>query len=124
MSKEDIAVRLRSARLAAHKTQKEAADALGMTYQAISSYERGITNVESGVLIRLCQFYGVSVPDILGEPTSPDKSIVLSNDETQLVLDYRKLSPVGAEYIRQTMAMAVHSYAGEDSAVPQMEAAE
>lgn len=123
MSKKDIAARLRNARLAARKTQKEAADAVGMTYQAISNYERGKTNVESGVLIRLCQFYGVSVPDILGDST-PSSELDYSDEEKQLIVNYRKLSPDGVSYIQQQMTIALTLYAGKNIAVSDLEAAE
>lgn len=61
----DISERLKQARILAHKTQKEVADMLGMTYQAISNYERGKTKVENDILIKLCQIYGVSISEIL-----------------------------------------------------------
>lgn len=39
MGKEEIASKLKNARVNSGKTQKEVADLLGMTYQAISNYE-------------------------------------------------------------------------------------
>lgn len=76
MSKEDIATKLRQARLQANMTQKQVADRIGMTYQAISNYERGKTKVESDILVKLCEIYGVSVPEVLipkcdGKPDPP-----------------------------------------------------
>lgn len=82
----DISERLKQARILAHKTQKEAADILGMTYQAISNYERGKTKVESDILIKLCQIYGISVSEVLSDqpintqnplasPTESDKRL-------------------------------------------------
>ena len=69
MKKEEIASRLRQARIESNMTQKEVADILGMTYQAISNYERGKTKVESGILVKLCEIYSISVPDILSDTT-------------------------------------------------------
>lgn len=71
MGKEQIAERLRQAREAAGITQKEAADALGVTVQAISSYERAVTRVDVESLGTLCALYGVSVDSIVNG-TSPE----------------------------------------------------
>ena len=68
MSKEQIAERLRAAREAAGITQKEAADALGITLQAISSYERAVTRIDVESLGILCSLYGVSVDSIVNGP--------------------------------------------------------
>jgi len=71
MSKDQIAERLRAAREAAGITQKEAADALGITLQAISSYERAVTRIDVESLGILCKLYGVSV-DTIVNGFSPD----------------------------------------------------
>ncbi len=70
MSKEQIAERLRAAREAAGITQKEAADALGITLQAISSYERAVTRIDVESLGILCKLYGVSI-DLIVNGSSP-----------------------------------------------------
>ncbi|MBD5556428.1 MAG: helix-turn-helix transcriptional regulator [Roseburia sp.] len=67
MGKEEIALKLKQARTKSNMTQKEVADILGMTYQAISNYERGKTKVESNILVKLCQIYNISVPEILSD---------------------------------------------------------
>ena len=64
-NKNNVATKLRKARLQANMTQKEVADLIGMTYQAISNYERGKTKVESDILVKLCEIYGISVSEIL-----------------------------------------------------------
>lgn len=70
MSREQIAERLRAARENAGITQKEAADALGVTLQAISSYERAVTRIDVESLGILCRLYGVSVDNVVsGSPT-------------------------------------------------------
>ena len=60
MGKEEIASKLRQARIKSNMTQREVADILGMTYQAISNYERGKTKVESDILVKLCKIYNIS----------------------------------------------------------------
>lgn len=72
MSKEQIAERIRAAREAAGINQKEAAQVLGVTVQAISSYERAITRIDVESLGILCKLYGVSIDSIVtGSITQP-----------------------------------------------------
>lgn len=118
-----IAERIREARNKAGFTQKEVADRLGMTYQAISNYERGINRIEVSILSALCNLYGTTVPEILqGENDEQEKKTVqlkqyhptqpasLAPDEYQLVEDYRSLNNQGQEFIRQTMYAAKQAY--------------
>lgn len=64
---EEIALKLKQARINANMTQRMVADMLGMTYQAISNYERGKTKVECYILIKLCKIYNISITDILSD---------------------------------------------------------
>ena len=74
MGKEEIASKLRQARIKSNMTQREVADILGMTYQAISNYERGKTKVESDILVKLCKIYNISVPDVLSDTSISQNS--------------------------------------------------
>lgn len=65
MSATEIGRRLKKARLDAGLTQAEAARRLGITYQAISNYERGINRVDTDTLRKLCSIYNVSISDLL-----------------------------------------------------------
>ena len=67
--KRSIAGNIRQARLAAKMTQAEAAEKLGITAQAISNFERGINNIESSMLLRMCEIYNVSMTFIAGDQT-------------------------------------------------------
>ena len=60
-----LGARLKQARLKAGLTQKDAADALGVTYQAISNYERDKCRVQAGVLKQLCVLYHISATELL-----------------------------------------------------------
>ncbi len=68
MSSTEIGRRLKNARLNAHLTQKEVADKLGITYQAISNYERGINRVDTDTLPMLCRIYDIQISDLLSTP--------------------------------------------------------
>ena len=68
MSITDMGRRLKNARINAHMTQKEAADKLGITYQAISNYERGINRVDVITLSKLCALYDIEISEFLRTP--------------------------------------------------------
>lgn len=65
MGKEEIARRIRTARIDAGLTQAQAADAAGISYQAISNYERGINKIDVEILMKLCSLYNISILDII-----------------------------------------------------------
>lgn len=66
MSRNDIGERLKALR--GDKTQKEVADALGLTVAAISNYENGLRIPTDAIKMRIARYYGVSVQEIFFEP--------------------------------------------------------
>ena len=68
MSVTEIGRRLKNARLNRHMTQAEVAKKLGVTYQAISNYERGTTQVSTDTLSKLCCIYQIPVSKLLVTP--------------------------------------------------------
>ena len=81
MDTQIIANRIKEARKKAGLTQKEVADRLGMTYQAISNYERGVNRIEVSILSALCNLYGISVPEILQGHDSENKKTPIQFEE-------------------------------------------
>ena len=68
MGASEIGQRLKKARLDAGLKQADVAKMLGITYQAISNYERGINRVDTDTLQRLCRVYNIRVSDLLRIP--------------------------------------------------------
>jgi len=66
MSREDIALKLRSAREKAGYKQEDIARILGVTPQKVSSFETGRTRVDVDTLVTLCKLYGVDANDMMG----------------------------------------------------------
>ena len=58
--------RLRELRKEKGVTQKEVADAIGVTFSAYAHYEQGIREPSNQVLISLCKYYGVTSDYLLG----------------------------------------------------------
>lgn len=47
-------------------TQKDVAEAIGVTLSAYSNYEQGIREPNNQILINLCKYYDVSADYLLG----------------------------------------------------------
>jgi len=75
--------------------QKQLADMLGLQSSAISKYEKGATQPNLVTLIKLAEFFEVSVDYLLGissikNPYSEDK---FTPKEAEIIAKYRKLTP-------------------------------
>ncbi len=82
MSVTSVGQRLKKARLDAGLTQADIAKRLGITYQAISNYERGVTRVDTDTLVKLCQILGIEVTDILRTPLWDDGQYLMFQSKT------------------------------------------
>lgn len=65
--KRSIAQAMKNARSYMGLTQAQVAEKLGITYQAVSNYERGINSIESDVLAKMCKIYYIDVSFVLSE---------------------------------------------------------
>lgn len=63
--------RIRDLREDNDKTQTEIADYLGMKQPQYYRYENGSRDIPSDILIKLADYYGVSVDYILGRTDNP-----------------------------------------------------
>lgn len=79
---------LKTIREKKHISQQEVANYLGITRQAYSHYEVGRRKPDYETLLKLAEFFGVSVLDLLEEtekaPTSGERSI--SDDDIKFAL--------------------------------------
>ena len=61
-----VAKRIREARIGKNMTQMNLADAMGVSYQAVSNWERGNSMPDISKLEDLCAVLGISVTELLG----------------------------------------------------------
>lgn len=66
MTKAEIGLALKKARLAAGLTQKQAAEKLGRKQQTLASWEIGQAQPDANTLFTLCAVYGTSVDETFG----------------------------------------------------------
>jgi transcriptional regulator with XRE-family HTH domain len=63
----DVGARIRLRRKALGITQSELAQALGLTFQQVQKYERGVNRVSASVLVKIAQRLDAPVSYFLGE---------------------------------------------------------
>ena len=64
--KQSVAMRLKLLRTEEGMTQNEIAEKLGVTQQTYSKYEKGTSNIDSVILTKICNLYGVTADYVLG----------------------------------------------------------
>lgn len=84
---------LKEARSNAKYTQPDIASKLGVTFQNVSSWERGKSKIDIDTLIRLCNLYNIDFVEALerasGEHTPSKPEIKLSSHEGHVIEAYR-----------------------------------
>lgn len=96
---------LKNCRTQSSFTQQEVALKLGVTFQNVSSWERGKSKIDIDTLIRLCGIYEVNFIDALNKANENENSPAsataetedLDKDEKTLIQNYRALNDEGQE---------------------------
>ena len=101
-------------------SQNALAKKAGIAQATISAIEKETKSPSVDTVILIANALCVPVADLIGEAAKPDG---LTGQEINLIMDFRTLSAQGKEYVLQSMALAVRSYAGERAAVPVLETA-
>lgn len=82
--KQEIAKKMKSLRIEAELTQQQVAEKLGITYQAVSNYERGKNSIETDLLLAMCEIYNVDPISVLSPDGKSEIYDVLYSDEAPL----------------------------------------
>ena len=116
MSVTEIGKRLKLARQQAHITQAEVAKRLGVSFQTISSYERGINRVDSDTLMRLCEIYNVPIGELMANarPSASIEGEKYSDDERELIELYRRADKAD----RLAVNLILQKYADPEVTIP------
>jgi len=100
--KVSLGKRLKTARNSKGLTQEEVAKKIGITFQALSNYERDYRDPDTALLAKIAETYGVSIDYLLGRstdltpiPPPPKESTLTKQDRDELKRD--------AEYIKNAM---------------------
>ena len=100
-------MRLKEARMATGMTQREVAAKTGIPLGTLRRWEQGVNEPDTESLIMLADLYGVSTDQILGSAFAPDRADTdLTNDERELVENYRASDTAGRRLILDVSRMA------------------
>ena len=109
-------IRIRELREARGWNQKDLADRISSTRQAVGHYETGRRSPDLETLGMLCDVFGVTADYLLGRSEVP--TLEISAEEWQLVEAFRGLSPEGQSYVRHSLALAGLGHSGKNRDVP------
>ncbi len=85
-----------------HKiSQQKLAEAVGVSQQSINKYENQSVEPEIAVLIKIADYFSVSVDYLIGRTSSPDFNVSsLTKDEKNLLSSYMHLNKNDKEIIK------------------------
>lgn len=94
--KENIAKKLRMLRAEYNLTQSDVANKLGITQQTYSKYENQSANLDSDIIVKLCELYGVSSDYLLGIKEAPkaakkEKTVAYKASEDEIKTIVKKV---------------------------------
>ena len=84
-------MRLKELRKSRNLTQQDVARFLGIPHKTYQNYEREVRDVDTTILCKLADLYGVSLDALFGRQAE-NKPSELSNDEVLLVGFYRRIA--------------------------------
>ncbi len=84
-----IAQNVKSWRLKRGYTQKDLAKKIGVTYQVVLQYEKGIRKISIEKLCSMAEVLSINIKDLI--PVSNEK-IYLGNEELNLIREYKKIN--------------------------------
>lgn len=83
-----IGKKIKAARTEKNLTQMDLADAMGISYQAVSNWERGNSMPDISKIPELCQILEISMEDLIGnESTTDTVKKIISNDDADISLE-------------------------------------
>jgi len=102
MNMHEIGLRISALRKERDMTQLELADKMGVSYQAVSSWERGSTMPDISRLPDISQVLQVSIDELLGSDTQADmvrnvlnqQTDVYTNDNMPHIQDIEEIAPI------------------------------
>lgn len=92
-------------------TQKELSAYISVAPSTLNNWIKLGRSIPAEYIISICEFLNVSSEYLL---TGKETEIKFTEEENQLISDFRSLSPQGQEYVNQQMFMAKEVYKKQD----------
>ena len=106
-----IGKKIKEARLAANMTQEELAKRIGVSKNAISNYENGVSTPKIELLCAIMKHLDIDANYLYGLPNDAPAQLRLSPRERQVILAYRQ-HPAAQPFVDKLLEL-------EPEAVPQ-----
>lgn len=91
-------------------SQQQLADIIGVSQQSVNKYENQDVEPDIAILIKIADFFSVSVDYLIGRTSSPDFSVSsLSKDEKLIISKYKTLTKKEKEIIK----LVINNHMGE-----------
>lgn len=105
---------IRNARKQKNMTQMDLADAMGVSYQAVSNWERGNSMPDISKIADLCEILGIAIDELIGEKKS---AVTLQKviDHQEADISLAELADVAAIMTPQKMEMIVEERAKKET---------
>lgn len=110
--------RIAKARALAGMTQRQLADALGITQQSVYYYESGDRDIKSNSLVKISKVLGCTVHYLLGledEQSERTAGPSINDEEMELVSLYRRCSAEWREYVMRSASVSASQSHRDDS---------
>ena len=82
-----IGQKIKNVRIKSGMTQAKLAEILGIPYQSIGQWERGLRNPKYDTLQKIADALNIDLNDLIESDPLPDKKINLRDDGTTVILD-------------------------------------
>ena len=93
-------------------SQQQLADIIGVSQQSVNKYENQDVEPDIAILIKIADFFSVSVDYLIGRTSSPDFAVSsLSKDEKLIISKYKTLTKKEKEIIK----LEINNHMGEKS---------
>ena len=105
---------LRKLRYSKNMRQSDLAAMLNCTAITVSRYETGERDIDSATIRRLCQIFGCTADYLLGLSSLPSQE--LSEEETALLLAWRRADDRGRDMVRLALRPFVQEAGSSETA--------
>lgn len=91
-------------------SQQQLADAIGVSQQSVNKYENQDVEPDIAILIKIAEYFSVSVDYLIGRTPSPDFTVsFLSKEEKSILSKYKTLTTKEKEIIK----LVIDNHMGE-----------
>ena len=97
-------------------SQTELGEKIGVTFQQIQKYEKGVNRIAASTLYRLSKLMNVQVSDFFAGLDVKDKPAALSKDEAVILRLYGRISD---ENFRRSVKAMLKSFAANQDDAPE-----